>query len=318
MKKVKSKFQLFAIGAITLAVVGLGSCSKSNSNSGGGGGGTTPPPPSGPTPINGYVSSDSVAASALIAYWNFDGNSNDSKGGLTATATPGVTYVAGLRGQAYKGDTLAYAELPAGHAFDSLKSFSVSVWYEMDTLPLAGKDKPFGMFFLSGKTNGNLLLLETEPYKSVTGDSAQIHNGFQDVGGVGPYQNFTLGTFDSTATKNWVHFVMTYDGPSSTYVVYQDGVPSLVTSAFSTGAGLLSTVLMTNNPGGVPLGNLSYVGDGPQSITIGTWPPGLYGVSPTLGSTGCYTGKLDELRVFSRAINQAEVAGLFGNGKAGR
>jgi hypothetical protein len=302
MKKVKSKLHFFAIAVLAVTVLGLGSCSKSS--------GTKTPP--GPTPLGGYVSSDSVAASNLIAYFPFDGNSNDTKGGQTATAV-GVTYTAGIRGQSYKGATGAYATLPAGHAYDSLKSYSLSVWYNLGAQPANGD--PGGMFFLSGTANQNLLLLETEHYAPVSGDSVKIHHGFDDAGGPGPYQGFTMEAFDTAAIGKWVHFVMTYDGPSSTYVVYQDGVATINSSAFGKN---LSTVLMTNNPGGSPLGNLSFATDGPVTVYIGTWPPGLYGVSPTLGANGSYAGQMDELRVFNKALSLHEVQGLFLNGQANR
>jgi hypothetical protein len=124
-----------------------------------------------------------------------------------------------------------------------------------------------------------------------------------------------MEAFDTAAIGKWVHFVMTYDGPSSTYVVWQNGTQTMNSSAWGKN---LSTVLMTNNPGGVPLGNISYATDPPQTVYIGTWPPGLYGVSATLGANGSYLGKLDELRVFNRALTQQEVAGLFLNGQANR
>jgi hypothetical protein len=304
MKRVKSKFHFLAISVLTAAVLGLGACSKSDS-------GTTPPP--GPTPIGGYVSSDSVAASSLIAYFPFDGNSNDVKGSQTATAS-GVTYAAGgVRGQAYQGATGAYATLPAGHAYDSLKSYSLSVWYNLAAQPADGN--PGGMFFLAGTNELNLLLLETEHYAPVSGDSVRVHHGFNDVGGTGPYKNFTMEAFDTAAIGKWVHFVMTYDGPSSTYVVYQNGVAVLNQSAFGK---TTSTVLQNNNPGGSPLGNMSFATDGPATVFIGTWPPTLYGVSPTLGANGSYLGEMDELRVFNKALTTGEVAGLYLNGKANR
>jgi hypothetical protein len=304
MKKVKSDLRFIVIAVIGASLIGLGSCSKSSS-------GTTPPP--GPQPIGGYVSSDSVAADALIAYYPFDDNSNDMKGGQTAT-TVGATYVTGgVRGKAYQGATGAYSTVPAAAGYDSLKSYSVSVWYNLAAQPADGD--PGGMFFLAGDTNMNLLLLETEHYAPVSGDSVKIHHGFFDPGSPGPYMNFTMEAFDTAAIGKWVHFVMTYDGPSSTYVVWQNGVQTMNSSAWGMN---LSTTIQTNNPGGAPLGNISYATDPPKLVYIGTWPPGLYGVSATLGANGSYMGQMDELRVFNRALTQAEVAGLYLNGKANR
>src|ERR1700759_5527057 len=106
MKKVKSKFSLLMIAGIIFAAISIESCSKSDS-----GGSTTPPPP---VLIGGYASSDSVAASSLIAYFPFDADANDHKGNLTATAVgSGVTFSsAGVRGNSYQGAQGSYYTLP--------------------------------------------------------------------------------------------------------------------------------------------------------------------------------------------------------------
>ena len=120
MKKVKSKFSLLVIAGITIAAMSVVSCSKSS------GGGGTPPP----TPIGGYVSSDSVATDALIAYWPFDGDMNDHKGNLTATAIGTPTFATtGVRGKAYQGDSGVYATFVPPASFPtSLASYTISFW----------------------------------------------------------------------------------------------------------------------------------------------------------------------------------------------
>ena len=86
MKKVKSELQFLAIAVLAMAAISawgpVASLPAHRRAS------------SGPQPIGGYVSSDSVAADALVAYYPFDNNSNDAKGGLTAT-TVGATFVTG-------------------------------------------------------------------------------------------------------------------------------------------------------------------------------------------------------------------------------
>jgi hypothetical protein len=309
MKKVKSSLYFGAIAAMAVFAMGLGSCSKSS--------GTTTPPP--PVLIGGYASSDSVASDALITYFPFDADANDKKGGLTTTASPGVTFVTGgIRGSAYQGATGAYATLNPNAALDSLHSYSVSVWYNLAAQPSGTPNDPGGMFFLFSTKANPEIILETEHYAPVSGDSVQIHAGFYNPAAA-QWNGWTMTTFDTAAIGKWVHFVMTYDGPSSTYVVYQDGAPTLNSSAFGWN---LSSVL-TAGPAGAtppspPLGPLGFSTDLPAQIVIGTWPAGLYGVSATLGANGSYLGKMDELRVFNRAITQHEVAGLYLNGQAGR
>ena len=121
MKQVKSKLTFLAVGGIAIITAfSLGSCSKSSSSG-----------PTGPTPIGGYTSSDSVAAANLVSYFPFDGTSNDTKGGESGT-TVGATFTTGIRGQAYQGATGAYATVPASSAFANLGgSFSLSVWFDL-------------------------------------------------------------------------------------------------------------------------------------------------------------------------------------------
>jgi hypothetical protein len=310
MKTISSKMKFLAMAGITVvAGAFIQSCSKSSS-------GGTPPP----TPIDGYVSSDSVAPANLVSYFNFDGTVNDGKGN-SGTAV-GVTYVAGVRGQAYQGAAGAYATVPASAAFATLTSYSVTCWY---SLPTAAKPQPGGtaqgIFFLSGDSSGNIdgneIILETDvPSTSqLAADSVPVHHGFNNIGGAaGTWQNFTMNSFD-TATSNWVFVAMTYDGPSSTYTFYENGAPISVSSAY----GVSTSTIILNGPTPSPIqGPLNLNLHLPQTLIIGTWPPGLYGVSPTLGSKGCFLGAIDELRVFNRQLTQLEVAGLYGNGLAGR
>jgi hypothetical protein len=300
MKNIKSKLNMLAIAAIALATISISSCKKSHGTS--------------ITPIGGYDSSGAVAAANLIAYFPFDGNSNDVKGGLVAT-TSGVTYNAGIKGQAYQGDTTGYAtlSLPATNVFTNIGSYSISVWYNEPSL----STKTQGLFFLSGNTTLNEMLCEIEPYTSVTHDSLPIHNGFNDLASP-TYQQFVMSTFDTVAIGKWVHLVITYDGSSSVYTVYQNGNQSLTGGSGFTTMPVTPNPLWTDGSMSTPLGAIGFTSDPPKTIYIGTWPPGLFGVSPTLGAAGGFTGQIDELRVYSKALSQSEVAGLYLNGLAGR
>lgn len=265
--------------------------------------------------IAGYNSSDEVASANLVAYFPFDGNSNDTKGNATATAT-NVTYTTGMRGQAYQGAANAYATLTPSAAFSALPSYSLSMWYKLSAQPTAGD--PQGLFFLSGTTTQNELIYEIDTPSGTQGgtDSLKIHHGFTNLASTG-YQNFTMEAYDTTKYHNfWIHVVTTYDASSSTYVIYQDGVASINGSAF--GKKTSTVLLQGGDPGAAPQGSLSWSTDPPTQIIIGTWPAGLYGVSSTLGSNGCFKGQLDELRIFNKALSQTEVGALFQLGVAGR
>jgi hypothetical protein len=301
MKTINSK-TLFLATTIALAFLGLASCSKKSSG------------PSAPTPIGGFVSSDSVEPGSLIAYWPMDGDVNDHKGGVTGTGV-NVTYVAGVRGQAYQGAANAYASFTPNAAMLGLHSYSLSLWYWQTAQPIGTPNTPQGMFFLADAGGANPdMIVENEHYAPVSGDSLELHAGFTNPKAT-TYKGFNMTTFDTAAIGKWEHFCMTYDGGTSTYVVYQNGQAMLNQSAYGTAT---SSVLLDGPAGSPPQGNIDYSSAPPVEGTIGTWAPGVYGVSPTLGSNGNWVGKLDEIRMFNIALTAKDVAGLYLNGQAGR
>jgi hypothetical protein len=299
MKNIQSKLNMLAIAGIALATISITSCKKSSG--------------SGTTLIGGYASSDDVATANLIAYFPFDGNSNDTKGGMTATTAGSITYNTGIRGQAYQGSAGSYATYTPSAAFSSLASYSVSVWYK---LPAQGTT-PQGIFFLSGATNLDLLVNEIEPYTPVSGDSVKIHTGFNDLASPG-YQLFIPETFDTAAIGKWVYFVVTYDAGTSVYTVYQDGAASGTNTAFSPAAPNnynTPNPLWTDATKATPLGNIGFTGDAPVSAIVGSWPDGLFGQT---SAGDAFLGQMDELRIYNKALSLSEIAGLYLNGKAGR
>src|SRR3984957_20023817 len=227
MKKVKSKFSLFMIAGITMAAISIVWFSKSSSNN-------APPPP---TPIGGYVSSDSVAADALIAYWPFDGDANDHKGGLTATTAGTITHsTTGIRGKAYQGATGAYATyVPPASFPTSLGSYTVSFWYNLASN--VDTNTTQGVFFYSGVTQQGELINEFEApaNKNLAGDSLRIHPGFWDIGDNPNYALFVPETFNTQAIGKWEFFTVSYNGGTSTYTTYQNGVATGANTAFTNG-----------------------------------------------------------------------------------
>lgn len=303
MKQITSKLTIFtSIGLSFAAAIFFGSCSKSSSK------GTTPPPL-----IGGYVSSDSVASANLIAYWPFDGNATEKKAGLTGTST-GVTYTAGIRGQAYQGSASGAIQVPltAGGPFASLQSFSISLWYND---PSQVTSPNHGLFHMYGASDWNLFEIEFERDSTAPGDSVKVHAGFTNPGGPA-YKGIVPEALLDTAVNKWVHLVMTYNGGSSTYTLYQDGVPVGVKSAWSNNLyGATPQKIWTDGTATTPMGNLNFATEVPTGLTIGAFPPSI-----TAGNSwaGSFPGKLDELRIYNTALSQQQVAGLYLNGLAGR
>jgi Concanavalin A-like lectin/glucanases superfamily len=301
MKNVNSRMLLAAV--IALGFFATVSCKKSSSSK------TV-------TLIGGFASSDSVEPQALISYWPMDGNLNDAKGSANATGV-NVTYVTGVRGQAYQGDTSAYASFTPTAAMTALQSFSLSFWFYQPAQPDTSPYTPQGIFFLADQGGANALIIaEEQPYTPVSGDSIVLHAGL-DFPAATQWNGWTMSTFDTAAIGKWVFFTMTYNGGTSTYTVYQNAQAMNNQSAYGTAT---STELLQGPAGSTPQGNMNFTSDPPVEGTIGTWAPGVYGVDPTLGSNhqSNWQGKLDEIRLFNIALTQTDIAGLYLNGLAGR
>ena len=304
MKTIKKSALLAAVG-VTLVVSGLESCSKKSSGSRA----ATPDPN---RRFRLFRFGRAAGARRLLASGR---DVNDHKGGIAGTGN-NVSFVAGIRGQAYQGSATTYASFTPSTTLQSLKSFSLSVWYwqpaQPDTVPL-------GIFFMADANTNPDMILENEPYDSTAGnDSLRIHDG-TFFPAAKTYQGFTMETFDTAAIGKWVHECMTYDGGSSTWVVYQDGVPMKNSSAY----GDLTSTQLLDGPGNAtppstPQGNLNWTSAPPIIGTIGAWAPNTYGVSSTLGKRCNWLGKIDEIRIFNIAITQKDVVGLYLNGQAGR
>lgn len=303
MKTVKIRSSFLSAAVVMMAVAGMMSCKKSSSS------GPTPPPL-----IGGYASSDSVEQANLVAYWPLDADVNDHKGSVAGTGV-NVSYVAGVRGQAYQGSATTYASFTPSATMQGLTSFSVSLWYWQPAQPIGTPNSPQGMFFLADANGANAdIIVENEHYAPVSGDSLRLHAGLTFPAATN-YRGFTMETFDTAAIGKWVHFAMTYNGGTSTYVVYQDGKPMNNASAYGN---TTSTVLLDGPTGSNPQGNINWASSPPVEGTIGTWAAGVYGISNPVGTNGNFMGKLDEIRLFKVALTGPEVAGLYLNGLAGR
>ena len=84
--------------------------------------------------IDGYLSTDEIYPTNLVAYWNFDGNKNETKSNTAPTSTANDAIVAGgVKGQALSltGGYLYYGTQLNAFKTDALKSFTISEWVQV-------------------------------------------------------------------------------------------------------------------------------------------------------------------------------------------
>ncbi len=272
--------------------------------------------------IGGYNSSNDVAATNLVAYWPFDGNYTETKQNLTGTNN-GAGFTTGVngQGQAYqgKGASNVFFNSP-GSAFAQLKSVTISAWVAEPTQPVNNTTTAYaagqgaqGIFFVYDQAGSawNLLHLNVEPFRN---DTLRVHAGFNNTGAP-EYQGIVPEGLLAASVKpsTWVHLVMTYDGGSSTYTLYRNGIAVPVASAWGTST---PTQVWTNGNKTTAMGNLNFKSP-PGGIVIGAFPQA---VTPTINGgiggpqpwSGNFQGAIDNLRIYSKALTQTEVGALYG------
>jgi hypothetical protein len=239
-----------------------------------------------------------VAASAVVAYWKFNGNTNDSSGnGHNGTLEAGPTGLAAVPGpvpnltkdrfgnanSAYHFSGGGNIDVPYSPALNPT-AMSVSVWVRQDT---AGRtDHPSDCYMVSlSRWNGwKFQTQPSRPFMTVSTDTS-IYD--RDAGTA-----MTIGT--TAGTGPWSHLVATYDG-NGTENFYINGV-------------LVKT--WTNLAGKIKPINPTY------DLAIGTDLVNT-AYSPTLtdpnyiGYGGYWTGDLDDIVIYNVALTASQVTQLY-------
>lgn len=286
MKSKISSF-LLAIGITGSLVFGFSSCSDEEEKL---------------PAIGGFNTSDEVAASNLVAHWAFEGDGKEKKSSSAPTASVGATFSAGAKGKAvdFNSGYLAYGEIAA---LNSLPNMTVSTWAKFDnngTHPTC--------FFTMTRPNewaGNINLMSETGWKKAGNDTLVVKGlvvtkvannpSFQDSRN----EPSKGGVQVPKGVNKWHQLVMTWDGATSNYKIYVDGVK-------------------VNNPEWEQRGTtgpLSFFT--PTKPVIGAWGTNLPGGTAEVWQKPM-TGSVDELRVFNKALTDAEISALYQLEKAGR
>ncbi len=303
----KKTISYLFVGVSALAMLTLGSCSKSS----------TPLPP-----IGGYNTANDVAATNLLAHWSFDNTNNEVISGTAPTTVTGNSFTTGQVGQALKLSSgyLLYPTITALSTPNAFPSVTVSLWVQISNTGSGTKQTNlFGITqALATQTAWNSgplnVYVETADHKA-TSDTLQVHSNFTtySTGSVQGGDNVNAygvaGTDFQWVTSGgkWMHYVMEYDGTGSNIDLYVNGV-KVSNNNFS-------------HRGPVAPGGLGpIVITPPTAVIIGGWPIITTGFthSPDDNFEGLMTGNLDEIRVYSKALTTTEIGALYSFGQAGR
>jgi len=206
--------------------------------------------------------------SGLIAYYPFDGNARDIKGGngyLKSDMAVLTTDRFGMKNSAYdfNGSTSSlFVNVDNIPAMDSAKT--ISWWYFSEAMPIY--DLELGaenMIVLVDSTAGIGIQFgfRASGYKTKGFDTWQWGGG-------------TFLDMDYPEFGSWHHCIYTYDG--NTHKFYLDG-EKISSSTVKPKSGVPNLLMFGNYPGGDQF----------------------------------YKGKLDEVRIYNRALTQSEVKNLY-------
>jgi hypothetical protein len=254
-------------------------------------------------PIGGFNSADEVAATNLVAHWAFEGDGKEKKSGATPANSSNASYAAGAKGQAVKFNAgfLAYNEITA---LNSLPNATVSLWANFDN----NGSHPTSFFSLTRPNEwaGNLNMMSETGWKPAGNDTLVIKGlVVTNVAGNPSFQDSRNepsngGVQAPKGVNTWKHLLMSWDGASSNFKIYVDGVK-------------------VSNPDWETRGTtgpLSFFT--PTRPVIGAWGTNAPGGGTAEGWQVPMTGSVDELRVYNKALTDAEINSLYLLEKAGR
>ena len=276
-----------------------------------------------PPPIGAYKNSSEVASADLVAYFPFEGTVADSKNSLTGGALAGgAGFTAGKKGQAYQGTTTGYASYTNSGDLGTLTSYTVSMWINtqkhgggaQSVFTVTKADGSFwGNFFMliEGAGAADNMLVKVHFEKNVTPSVPNVEHWLETT-------NRIRTDFMRDMYGGWRHIAFTYDQVTSKFAMYVNGTklpfkdasttpPRNDEDRFAQGSGATGT----------PLGALAF--KSPARFVIGAFQNQLgapyNNPEPWMLP---YTGKLDELRFYKRALTDQEVNALFQLEKQGR
>jgi hypothetical protein len=241
-----------------------------------------------------------IASTSLVAYWKFNGNTNDSSGnGHNGTLEVGPVGLAAVPGpvpnltndrfgnanSAYHFSGGGNIDVPYSPAFNP-KAITVSLWERQDTVGRTNHTSDCYMIALDRWNGWKFQMQPTRPFFTEYTDSADINrDGALDL---------KIGT--TTGAGPWHHLAVTYDG-DSTEIFYVDGTP---VKTWTDLRGAMKAINPTVDLSiGSDLPNAAYTAtdDGTGRFFIG------YG--------GYWTGDLDDILIYNVALTGPQITQVY-------
>ena len=262
-----------------------------------------------PPPVpGGFVNSNDIAPSNLVAHFSFENSVADVKGGVTGGAASGTTsFVPGLKGKAYQGSTNGFIGYTTPGPIATLTSFTTSMWINTQkhdggaqgVFTLAKQDGSFwGNFFLmieGNNSTSNRMFMKLHMEKNT---APFIEHWIEPFGDFRPDDMYGA----------WRHVAWTYDATTSKVGFFVNGQKRTLPPGADT---------RVADPAGTPLGGLNF--KNPTKFIIGGMQNHLGAPfnTPEVWMLN-YTGKLDEFRIYNKALSEQEISAIATLERQGR
>lgn len=241
--------------------------------------------------LGNYLKDPANPGGTLRLYMAFDGSELDSMRAMFGTPK-NTTYATGINGQALKGATGGYVTYPSPGQTTNMTSFSVSMW--INTSKHDGGAQNVFMIPRTDDFWGNMFML-IEGNNSATDNTMLVKFHFG-----GQWIEFTGANRLPDMYGAWKHLVFTYDAATSKFSAYLNGAKRNLPASMS-----------DRTSGGAPLGS-NFTFKNVSKFIIGGYQQHMG--SPWNAPDSWmlnYTGLLDQFRIYSKALTDAEVMELF-------
>ena len=223
--------------------------------------------------------------SGMVSYWKFDEGSGatayDTLGTNNGTLVNGPVWTTGKINNGLSLSNNQYVTVPHNSALEITGNLTIEMWVKPNSLTCSGADPAYAL--LSKRTANNAV-----PYEFMIGCNGKLRFHYYGT-------NIQWPNFESTGTLvvgSWQHVVVTrsFSGTDATVTFYINGVVS-GSSVQATGAALPSS----------------------QAVWISR-----DGYNSSYTNEGTYSGLMDEVAIYNRALTAEEIQQHYQNGLAGQ
>lgn len=273
------------------------------------------------------LSSNDVAASALIAHWTFDNTKAEAKSGQVPTTSGTVTNNA-TGGQiggyvSFNNGYLLYPTINNLNKDTALAGgFTFSTWAKF-----AQTTAPTNLLTSLWQINGNIGDIwgtAAFTYRHAPDSTLDFDGTITHVNGTGTHPTYADAFLEGAASgfkaphTDWVFVTMVYDttGGSNKIKYYGNGVLK--------GTKTIATTVIPTTEQFELIATTSFGGTGRNNVTFGSfnYSPTPFaaggGASASWQNTSLPNGTaIDDTRIFNKALSQAEITDLYTRGLAG-